>query len=238
MCGRYGLDEAEFSESRFEATLLPDVQRDEILVPRYNIAPTQPVLAVAPSKRLGGRRGIRSMRWGLTPSWALQDRSKPRSFNIRTEGILDRPAYRKLLCFNRCAIPANFFYEWRHHTGKTGQPYAIGLSSGELFAFAGIWVAAKDGEGWLVSCAILTSAPNPLVASLHDRQPIILRREDERIWLDATATDPAELMPLLGVLPEAAMSMYPVASLVNNVANEGPELRRRVEALPVPMALL
>lgn len=237
MCGRYGLDEAEFSESRFAATLLPDVQREELLIPRYNIAPTQPVLAIAPSKRLGGRRGMRSMRWGLTPSWALKDRSKPRSFNIRTEGILDRPAYRKLLCFNSCAIPASFFYEWRHIGGKTGQPYAIGLNSEKQFAFAGIWVAARDGDGWLVSCAILTGAPNPLVAELHDRQPIILRPEDERVWLDATATDPAVLMPLLSALPEAAMSMHPVASLVNSVANEGPELRRRVQELPVPVAL-
>src|SRR5579883_3344228 len=121
MCGRFGLEQPEFSETRFQAELLPDVKPEEVLIPRYNIAPTQPVLTVAASKRLGGGRGLKSMRWGLTPSWAVADRSKPRSFNIRTEGILDRPTYRKLLLYNRCAIVGQWFYEWRHLNGKTGQ---------------------------------------------------------------------------------------------------------------------
>ena len=106
MCGRFGLEHPEFTETRFQAQLLPDVKPEELLIPRYNIAPTEPVLAVAPSKRLDGQRGIKAMRWGLTPQWALADHSKPRPINIKTEGILDRPVFRRLLAHKRCVIPA------------------------------------------------------------------------------------------------------------------------------------
>jgi len=227
VCGRYGYESPEFTETRFQAQLLPDVP-PEILVPRYNIAPTQPVLTVAPSKRLGGRRGIKSVVWGLTPGWALRDRSKPRSINIKTEGILDRPTYRHLLLHNRCAVPADGFYEWQHNNGKTGQPYSIALRGGEPFAFAGIWTATKDErDQWLVSCAILTTGPNELVAQLHDRQPVILTRDQEQTWLDADVTDAGELVPILSPLDPTAMELFPVSRLVNSVANEGPSLRQR-----------
>ena len=232
MCGRYGYESPEFSETRFQAQLLPDVP-PEILVPRYNIAPTQPVLTVAPSKRLGGRRGIKSMIWSLTPGWALRDRSKPRSINIKTEGILERPTYRHLLLHNRCAVPADGFYEWQHLNGKTGQPYSIGLKGGEPFAFAGIWTATKDEQDeWLVSCAILTTGPNELVAQLHDRQPVILTPDQEQTWLDPDVTAAGALLPMLAPLNAGVMDMVAVPRLVNNVANEGPSLRERApEAL-------
>jgi putative SOS response-associated peptidase YedK len=228
VCGRYGYESPEFSETRFQAQLLPDVP-PEILVPRYNIAPTQPVLTVAASKRLGGQRGIKSMVWGLTPNWALRDRSKPRSINIKAEGILDRPTYRHLLLHKRCAVLGDGFYEWQHLNGKTGQPYSIGLAGGEPFAFAGIWTATKDEQDeWLVSCAILTTGPNELVAQLHNRQPVILTPDQEQTWLDPDVTDAGELMPMLAPLDAAVMEMFAVPRLVNNVAHEGPALRERV----------
>ena len=218
--------------------MLPDVDAQTVLIPRFNIAPTQDVLTVASSKRLGGRPGVKSMRWGLTAQWALTDRSKPRPINIKSEGILDRPAYRRLLALKRCLIVADGFYEWRKQPGQSKQPYWIGLRSGEMFGYAGLWDAVKDGDDWLVSCAILTTSPNPLVAQLHDRQPVILTQEQEALWLSPDATDPGELVPLLRPLPETVMDMYPVPTLVNDVKNEGPELRRRVEEEPRQTALL
>jgi len=110
VCGRYGYDVPELTASRFQAELLPDVTPD-ILVPRYNIAPTQPVLAVATSKRLDGRRGVRSMVWGLTQQWALNDGKKPRPINLQAESLLERPTYSRLLAQKRCLIPASHFYE-------------------------------------------------------------------------------------------------------------------------------
>ena len=212
--------------------MLPDIDAATVLVPRFNIAPSQEVLAVAPSKRLDGRRGVKSMRWGLTAPWALTDRSKPRPINIKCEGILDRPAYRRLQALKRCLIVGDGFYEWRKQPGQSKQPYAIALRSGEMFGFAGLWDAVKDGDQWLVTCAILTTSPNPLVATLHDRQPVILTPEQEELWLSADATDADELMPLLTPLPEGLMEMYPVPPLVNDVKNEGPDLRRCVGEEP------
>jgi putative SOS response-associated peptidase YedK len=107
-----------------------------------------------------------------------------------------------------------------------------------MFGFAGLWDAVNDGDDWLVSCAILTTSPNPLVAMLHDRQPVILTPEQEQLWLSADATDASELLPLLSPLSESAMDMYPVPALVNDVKNEGPDLRRCVAEEPRQTALL
>ena len=166
------------------------------------------------------------------------DRSKPRPINIKSEGILDRPAYRRLLALKRCIIVGEGFYEWLKQPGQSNQPYWIGLRGGEMFGFAGLWDAVKDGDEWLVSCAILTTSPNPLVATLHNRQPVILTPEQEELWLSADTTDAGELLPLLTPLPETLMTMYPVPSLMNDVNNEGPELRRRVDEEPRQTALL
>ncbi|HEX6512320.1 MAG TPA: SOS response-associated peptidase [Chloroflexota bacterium] len=228
MCGRFGLEQPEFSEVRFKAQPLPETQ--PLLIARYNIAPTQDVLTVACSKRLHGERALKSMRWGLTASWALGDPSKPKPINIKSEGILDRPQYRHLLSRKRCLIAADGFYEWRRMGGRAKQPYWISLRNGPLFAFAGIWDACKVGDEWLVSCAILTTTPNALVADLHDRMPVILQPEDEALWLDPELTDPGELLPLLQPLPKERMAIFPVSPLVNDVRNEGPELRRHAAA--------
>ncbi|MDE3076206.1 MAG: SOS response-associated peptidase [Chloroflexota bacterium] len=238
MCGRFGLVHPEWSETRFGAQMLPDIDAQTVLIPRFNIAPTQDVLTVAPSKRLGGRLGVKSMRWGLTAQWALTDRAKPRPINIKSEGILDRPAYRRLLSLKRCVIIGDGFFEWRKQPGRPKQPHWIGLRNSEMFGFAGLWDAVKDGDEWLVSCAILTTTPNSLVATLHDRQPVILMPEQEDLWLSADATDVGELLPVLAPLPETLMVMYPVSRLVNDVKNEGPELRRYVEDEPRQTALL
>jgi putative SOS response-associated peptidase YedK len=238
VCGRFGLEHPEWSETRFHAQMLPGIEPETVLIPRFNIAPTQDVLAVASSKRLNGERGLKSMRWGLTAQWALQDRSKPRPINIKTEGILDRPVYRRLLGLKRCLIVAEGFYEWRKQPGQSKQPFWIGLRTGEMFGFAGLWDAVKDGDDWLVTCAILTTSPNPLVATLHDRQPVILTPEQEELWLSADATDASELLPLLSPLSESSMDMYPVPTLVNDVKNEGPDLRRCVAVEPQQTALL
>lgn len=238
MCGRYGLEHPERSETRFAAQVLPDIHSETVLIPRFNIAPSQDVLAVAPSKRLDGRRGLKSMRWGLTARWALADRSKPRPINIKSEGILDRPAYRRLLANKRCVIPADNFFEWSQRPGQPKQPYSIELQSGDMFGFAGLWDAVKDGDDWLVTCAILTTSPNALVATLHDRQPVILTPEQEALWLEPDVTEPGEFLSVLTPLSETLMTMYPVPTLVNNVKNEGPELRRRVAAESQQPALL
>ncbi len=237
MCGRYGLADPREVDDRFSAQQIPGLELSDLYVPRYNIAPTQDVLTVALSKRLAGGRAVKRFRWGLVAEWALKDRTKPRPINIKCESLLERPHFRRLLERKRCLIPADGFYEWQG-TGKDKQPWSIGLASGELFAFAGVWDACRDEDGWLVSCAILTTRPNGVVAPIHDRMPIILRPELEELWLDPSVTEAEVLAECFVPLPEAVMDRYPVRALVNDVNNEGPELRRRVDLAPSQPTLI
>lgn len=232
MCGRFGLTEPEFSETRFDAKPLPEVQ--PLLIPRYNIAPTQEILTVARSSRLGGERALKAMVWGLTAQWALDDRKKPRPINLKAESLLDRPYYERLLAKRRCLIPADGFYEWKK---GTKQPWNIGLRGGEQFAFAGVWDACKLADGWLVSCAILTTTPNELVAGIHDRMPVILPRAREALWLAEDAAL-ADLLPCLAPHPASTMASFPIVPLVGDVNNEGPALRQRAEAALEQQALV
>lgn len=221
MCGRYGLATPEFSETRFKAAPLPEVQ--PLLIPRYNIAPTQDILTVAVSKRLDGERALKAMRWGLTPEWALNDTRKPRPINVKTETLLDRPYTRRLLAKRRCLIVGDGFYEWQK-VGSSKQPWNIGLRGGELFAFAGVWDATKVEDEWLVSCASLTSSPNELVSLIHNRMPVILAPEHEQAWLSPEA-EVADLVPCLAPYPAELMTTYRVPALVNDVKNEVRGLR-------------
>jgi len=232
MCGRYGLGNPEFSETRFQAARLPEFDVPELYQPRFNITPSEEVLTVAFSRHIG-QRVLKPMVWSLTAQWALHDTSKPRPTIIKTETIIDRPAYRRLLTGKRCVIPAQHFYEWQRVNTRKKQPWAIALKGDELFGFAGIWEACKVADGWLTTCAILTTHPNGMVGEIHDRMPVILRPADEATWLDPDVTNPTSLMPLFEPLPDEAIEMYPVSMFVNDGRNEGPGLLQRAEFAPI-----
>jgi putative SOS response-associated peptidase YedK len=98
----------------------------------------------------------------------------------------------------------------------------------EARAVAGLWAewrppAAPDGEA-LRTCAIVTCAPNALMARYHHRMPVILAPEAEGAWLDPRVEDPAGLLPLLAPYPADPMTAYPVSPAVNSPANDSPQL--------------
>ncbi|MDH3583853.1 MAG: SOS response-associated peptidase, partial [Phycisphaerae bacterium] len=131
---------------------------------------------------------------------------------------------RRALRTRRCLVPADGFYEWRADPeGKT--PVLARLRDGGLFAFAGLWESWRDPEGSaLETFTILTTAPNPLLACVHNRMPVILGPEAESIWLDASVTEPAELQPLLQPFPEREMTMHQVSRRVNRPAEDDADL--------------
>ena len=163
------------------------------------------------------------MRWGLVSQWARDDPKKPRPFNLQSETLRDRAPYRRLLEQKRCVVVADGFYEW-DKAGGPRQPWSFELPDRAMFAFAGLWDAVRDNDGWLVSCAVLTTAPNSLVSRFYDRMPVILTPDAEEVWLDDGASL-AELQDCLLSYPAAGMHAYPVVPLVNDVRREGPELR-------------
>jgi putative SOS response-associated peptidase YedK len=240
MCGRYTSTStvAELA-SVFE---VDDIRADAI-EPRYNVAPTLPVYAVAISKRgdKGPHRALGTFRWGLVPSWAKDPSVGSRMINARAETIAEKPAYRSAIERRRCLIPADAFYEWQSQP-KGKLPYVIRRRDGQPMAFAGVWEiwrpagcvperSERDGEP-LRSCAIVTTTANELMAPIHDRMPVILEREDWGTWLDPT-TDMAAIEKLLRPALSELLEAYPVSSLVNKVDHEGPQL---IEPLPAPPA--
>lgn len=192
------------------------------VAPRFNIAPRQEVPAVVIRR---AARKLVVMRWGFQPAW-LAGRGVPPFINAKAESLLDKPLWRGVLRSNRCLIPADGFYEWRTIPGsRAKQPIHLRLSQGDLFAFAGLFAQDADGN---LTCAIVTTEANPLVAPIHSRMPVILAPEDEAVWLDGLEQDPRVLVSLLKPYPADAMASSPVSRDVGNVRNEGPTLLKPV----------
>lgn len=189
----------------------------------YNVAPTQPVLAVRfnPETR---ERSLDLLRWGLVPFWAKDIAFGARCINAKAETLADKPAFREAFASRRCLIPADGFYEWQKTpAGKV--PYAI-LPKDGPFAFAGLWERWRDPQTREIvrSCAIVTGPPNALVAPLHDRMPVILPPDAWPAWLGETLASRNGLLALLRPYPAERMRAYRVGTRVNSVRNDEPAL--------------
>ena len=220
MCGRYGLtvDTSKLQE-RFETSnTLPDVQ------PRFNIAPTQNLPVIVRNSP----NSMALMQWGLIPSWSKEPQVSYSTINARAENLLKSSVYRKPFQSQRCLVPASGFYEWQQ-TPSGKQPYYIHVQDTDVFAFAGLYDIWRDKHGReLHSYTIITTTPNDLVATIHNRMPVILRRDDEDAWLDQEA-DQARLLSLLTPYPADEMSAYRVSTWVNSPSNDSPEALEPLE---------
>jgi putative SOS response-associated peptidase YedK len=217
MCGRYTLTNADPAvlRARFGIDLAGDFDER----PRFNIAPTDRVLAIRTGA--GGRREAGRLRWGLLPgSWA-QDSSRA-LINARAETIAEQPAYRESFESRRCLIVADGFYEWRE--GELNkQAMWISREDEEPFAFAGIWAALGNGGESVHSCAIVTCAPNEVVRPIHDRMPVILDPDAESEWISPDG-DPGAMLDLLRPIESDLLGVREVSDAVNDVRQDGPHL--------------
>ncbi len=187
MCGRYVLKSTP-------AKLKEYFGLDEAVdfAPHYNIPPGTdiPVIRESPEHK----RVLHLLRWGLVPHWAKDPSIGNRLNNARGESVAEKPSFRDAFRHRRCIIPADGFYEWKTE-GKGKQPYYISLKSGEPLAMGGLWESwtAPDGEILRTAC-IITTGPNALMESIHDRMPVLLRPEDWRAWLEAPADEIAGMV--------------------------------------------
>lgn len=221
MCSRYSLTsppEAVRSYFRLKAAVE--------FPPRYNIAPTQPVLIV----RLGhtAERELTLVRWGLIPSWVKNPTEYATLINARAETAAEKPSFRAALRHRRCLVPADGFYEW---IGKPGakRPHLVRPRGGGPMAIAGIaehWLGADGSE--IETMAILTVAANRTVAAIHDRMPLILAPESMERWLNCRAGTAMDIRDLLVPAPDDALEIVEVSPKLNNPRNEGPELQAPV----------
>jgi len=215
MCGRYTLtiDPAELMD-RFNLT-----SADVVTQPRYNVAPTQSVAVVYDESP----RTLSAAQWGLIPSWSKDAGIGSKMINARAETLDEKPSYRTLLKKKRCLVLADGFYEWQKHQDGSKTPMRITLADGSPFALAGLWDVWKTPEGeWLKTCTIITTSPNALMESIHNRMPAVLTRDAEAEWLNKANDDAGYLKSLLAPYPAEQMKAYAVSKAVNNVKNDQP----------------
>ena len=198
---------------------------------RFNIAPTDPVLAVRFNAKTG-ERSLDALRWGLIPYGARDMSMAARLINARSETLATTSAFRDAFQRRRCLIPASGFYEWQKD-GKARVPYAIVPTDAPFFAFAGLWENWRDpaqGENapWVRSCTIVTGEANALLAPIHQRMPVILPEDAWAPWLGEAPAGADELSRLLKPYPAERMRLYPVSTRVNSVKNDD-------ASLPLPL---
>jgi putative SOS response-associated peptidase YedK len=192
--------------------------------PDYNVAPRSKIMVVRARRE---QRVLSRVRWGLIPSWAKDPGIGDRMINARAETLAEKPAYRRAFAKRRCLIPADGFYEWKVTAAGGKQPIHIGMKDRSLFAFAGLterWLSPA-GEV-LDTCTIITTHANALLATMHDRMPVIVAPAQYGRWLDVAVADVGDLF---APFPADAMTYYPVSTRVNSVRHDDATL---IEPVP------
>ena len=223
MCGRI-----TFRASGKDLTTLFDLIEapDPDPEPRYNVAPTQEVLAVRQAAN-GADRELVALRWGLVPHWSKDLKIGYKLINARAETVASTPAFRSAFKSRRCLVPADGYYEWRK-VEKAKQPYFFHRHDDRPFAFAGLWEHWESPDGELVdSCTIVTTDANDLAYPIHDRMPVIIDPADFGLWLNRGG-DLKQCQALLRPYLGEGMEAYPVSTFVNSPGHQGPQCIERV----------
>ncbi len=236
MCGRFVSSSPPDELARYFDV---DKVAETVLEQSYNVAPTNDVYVV---RRDGALRSLDVFRWGLIPFWAKDIKVGQKMINARADTLATKNAYRRPFAKRRCLIPADGFFEWRATPGQRAkQPMYFQRTDGEPFAFAGLWeiwrpataaaggdrgsdAGAADAPDPVYSCTIVTGEPTVLVATVHDRMPVMLPPSAWGQWLDPDFADLDALGKLLVPAPARLMTVHPVSTAVNNVRQKGPEL--------------
>lgn len=188
--------------------------------PAYNIAPSQPVLIL---REDNGTRKFEYVNWGLIPSWAKDPAIGNRMINARVETLDQKPSFRGPLRHHRCLVVADGFYEWKRE-GSYRQPYYIRLKSGDPFGFAGLWSHWTSSDGSeILSCTVITMEAGDLLQSIHHRMPVILRKKNRDLWINASNQNNREALSFLEPIEDKELEAYPVSTQVNSPANDSSE---------------
>jgi putative SOS response-associated peptidase YedK len=245
VCGRYAssrqpedlIEEFEIRTPRFAAPLEPD----------FNVAPTKEIYGVVarpPAEEDEPERQLRVLRWGLVPSWAKDASIGSRLINARMETVAEKPSFRKAFAKRRCLLPADGYFEWypTERTGRGGkpvkQPFYITPRDGGILAMAGLYEiwrdpsrAEDDPDRFRWTATVITTTAEDSLGHLHDRMPLMVEPDRWQGWLDPRVSGP-DLLDLLQPAAPGHLDAYPVATLVNNVKNNGPELIKPIPIEP------
>lgn len=243
MCGRYASSRSP--EDIVEEFEVLDPRLEQSIAPSWNVAPTDEVYAVmervprteADPDRTGDPvRQLRTLRWGLVPSWAKDDKGGARLINARIETAAEKPAFRKAFAARRCILPADGYYEWYVLAGQEGrsrpakQPFFIRPGDDTVLGMAGLYEIWRDPskaedapDRFRWTCTVLTTEATDELGRIHDRMPLVVGRDQRSAWLDPR-TSVEDLAMLLTPAQQSGLTAYPVSTAVGNVRNNGPEL--------------
>jgi putative SOS response-associated peptidase YedK len=216
MCGRFVLTaNPQVVQQEFNLSMAPAEMQ-----PRYNIAPTQPVMVITNENP----KEVTYHKWGLIPSWAKDMSMASKMINARSESAAEKPAFRAAFRRRRCLVPTDGFYEWQEHgTDKT--PMFVHRPNRELYAMAGLWEIWHDPDGGeLRTCTILTTEANAFMQQYHHRMPVIIHPQDYALWLSPNEEPLPVLQGLMKAYDENGLEAYPVSKAVNRVSNDTPSL--------------
>lgn len=209
----------------------------ESFPPRYNVAPTQPILVVmagpprAPGSNLPDRMAL-LVRWGLIPAWTKNPSDMPLLINARSETAIEKASFKTAMRHRRALIPVSGFYEWKKLPGNRRQPYWLRPRKGGLVALAGLMETwSEPGGSEIDTAAILTTGASADIMHIHDRMPVVIQQEDFARWLDCRTQEPRDVADLMRPAQPDFFEQIPVSELVNKVVNVGPEIQDRVVLL-------
>lgn len=252
VCGRY-------ASSRSDAQLVEDYAVDVVVGPEvgpsWNVAPTQQVRAVVerePRDDEGGggdgadgpegaQRQLRTLRWGLVPSWAKDPGVGSRMINARVETVTEKPAYRRAAARRRCLLPADGYFEWDRRPAPDGSgkeikvPHFLHAADSGPLTFAGLYELWRDPsapEGtdpWLWTVTVITTQAHDEAGRIHDRSPVVLPADFHGDWLDPSLTDLDLVRQVLDAVPPPVLATHEVGRAVGSPRVNGPQL-----VLPLP----
>jgi putative SOS response-associated peptidase YedK len=254
MCGRYAsssrpedlIEEFDVDEDctqQKSRSILATPQSPLAGQPDFNIAPTKAAPVVLSRPAQGDpdavpTRQLRLLTWGLVPSWSQDVKVGLRMTNARCETLLGKSSFSRAAAFRRCLVPADGWYEWQvsptafDAKGKPRkQPFFIHRCDGASLAMAGLYefwrdrsLAEDDPDSWLTTYSVITTAAEPGLDRIHDRQPLILEVEAWDDWLDPAQSDLARVKAHLEFAQPGRFDAYPVSMAVNSTRNNGEQL--------------
>jgi putative SOS response-associated peptidase YedK len=231
MCGRFVSATPAAQIADFFEAGPPDLE----LPVSFNVAPTAEVYVVGEGS---GGRSMRVMHWGLVPPWSKDTTGASRLINARSETVAEKPSFRSAFRRRRCIMPVDGFYEWTTTPGALRkQPVFIHSTDGAPLALAALWefwqpADADQADVGLFSSCIITCPANSAISKVHDRMPVILRRQDWDLWMTG-ASDSSELSALMAPAPADALEFHPVSTDVNSARNNGEHLIEPIDPEPL-----